>query len=498
MSSIHSQSNSAQELKTTRWFEKSHLVAIGINNYTPPIDPLFTAVNDAKTIAEILKDQHGFKEQYLLPNEKATKPKIINLLKTLKTTIGKSDRLVFYYAGHGIALPSKNDGKSKDDPQGYLIPQSAEYGNIKTYLSMSKLISKLSEVDCRHGLIILDCCFAGAIRWSLPTRQMGRAKTIYPTTLDLYINSRAWQILTSSDEDQKASDVMLKNNRDRDSDDHSPFAYSLMKGLKGEADLFPSKPGDGIITADELHLYLRNNVDRETATTGQKKRQTPQLLTFPKKHQKGEFVFLLKDLENGLEAIKKALPPDPEIRDESNPYRGLKSYETEDEDIFFGRTQAIEELCDRVSSSRLTVVLGGSGSGKSSLVKAGLIPHLARRLDDLIQSPLLIPSEETQSHYRKPQHPKVIRKEDVQVIHPGKSPATELEQALNDLKLGDIHSGVKCLLVIDQFEEVETQCLDEKEQEKFWQKLVSLLSEEQYKDKLYLIPIQTKFATDRA
>ena len=479
MTSTQSQPNPNHDLKTTRWFEKSHIVAIGINNYNPPIEPLNTAANDANEIANIFKNNHGFEEPYLLLNEQATRPEINNLLTKLKTTVGKNDRLVFYYAGHGIALPSESD------PEGYLIPQSAVYGNDETYLSMTDLINELRKVNCRHGLIILDCCYAGAIGWSLATRQLGRAKKMYPTTLDTYIDSKAWQILTSSDEDQKANDVMLKNNRDiKEEGEHSPFAHFLIEGLQGKADLFP-QGGDGIITADQLHLYLRS-VDIKTAQGGQKKRQTPQLLPFPKKHEKGDFVFLLKDYKRIKEDLKKH-SPDPKINDENNPYRGLKSYEKTNADVFFGRTRAIEQLCDQVCSSPLTVVLGVSGSGKSSLVKAGLIPHLMQTLEELTESQLLIPNKETQKHYEKPQHQEVIKEEDVQVICPGKSPAAELEKALNKLHLEAIPSGAKCLLVIDQFEEVETQCRDETEQKKFWQKLVSLLSEQQYRDKLHII-----------
>src|SRR5262245_55949604 len=58
------------------------------------------------------------------------------------------------------------------------------------------------------------------------------------------------------------------------------------------------------------------------------------------------------------------------------PYPGLRPFEQEESDFFFGRETNTEELLRRLSSSRFVAVVGTSGSGKSSLVRAGLIPAL--------------------------------------------------------------------------------------------------------------------------
>ena len=57
------------------------------------------------------------------------------------------------------------------------------------------------------------------------------------------------------------------------------------------------------------------------------------------------------------------------------PYRGLAAFSTADADEFFGRESDIEALLQRVRPGTLTAVVGASGSGKSSLVFAGLLPH---------------------------------------------------------------------------------------------------------------------------
>ncbi len=61
-----------------------------------------------------------------------------------------------------------------------------------------------------------------------------------------------------------------------------------------------------------------------------------------------------------------------------NPYKGLRPFETDDARDFFGRDQETHRLVELVAGSRLVVVVGPSGSGKSSLVRAGLVPALSR------------------------------------------------------------------------------------------------------------------------
>ncbi len=58
------------------------------------------------------------------------------------------------------------------------------------------------------------------------------------------------------------------------------------------------------------------------------------------------------------------------------PYKGLAAYQPEDAQFFFGRDDLIDELVRRIQSNSVLIVSGSSGSGKSSLVRAGLIPAL--------------------------------------------------------------------------------------------------------------------------
>jgi tetratricopeptide (TPR) repeat protein len=97
----------------------------------------------------------------------------------------------------------------------------------------------------------------------------------------------------------------------------------------------------------------------------------------------------------GLDPKFFAWPPDDDRN--RSPYRGLKPLEAVDAGIFFGRDAPIVETTDRLrrlesgASPRLLVILGASGAGKSSFLRAGLLPRLARDDGHFIPLPVIRP-----------------------------------------------------------------------------------------------------------
>ena len=69
-------------------------------------------------------------------------------------------------------------------------------------------------------------------------------------------------------------------------------------------------------------------------------------------------------------------PPGGDIVEVQCPYPGLRPFREQESHLFFGREEQAEELLSRLQHSRFLAVLGTSGSGKSSLVNAGLLPAL--------------------------------------------------------------------------------------------------------------------------
>ncbi|MGZ8738406.1 MAG: nSTAND1 domain-containing NTPase [Nocardioides sp.] len=146
------------------------------------------------------------------------------------------------------------------------------------------------------------------------------------------------------------------------------------------------------------------------------------------------------------------------------PWRGLTAYEIEDAPWFAGREHLVAELLSRLATTRLVAIVGASGSGKSSALRAGVLAALARDV---------LPGSST---WRRV------------VMRPGSHPMRELARAAlgsGSGELGDLlahlirteGSAQRTLLVIDQMEELWTACEDQGERATFLDTLVELLAD---------------------
>ncbi|MGW5330283.1 nSTAND1 domain-containing NTPase [Streptomyces sp. NPDC004014] len=135
---------------------------------------------------------------------------------------------------------------------------------------------------------------------------------------------------------------------------------------------------------------------------------------------------------------------EPRAEDAEAPYRGLARFEPGDAGLFFGRDRLTGRLLDLAASRRFVSVFGPSGSGKSSLLRAGLVPRLRAPAGD------------------EPR-PAALR-----VLTPGAHPMrTHAERLVPDGRAGDTW------LIVDQFEEVFTLCTDRAERDRFIDRLLT-------------------------
>ncbi|MEU8540991.1 DNA-binding protein [Streptomyces sp. NPDC048717] len=126
---------------------------------------------------------------------------------------------------------------------------------------------------------------------------------------------------------------------------------------------------------------------------------------------------------------------------EQSPYQGLARFEAGDHERFFGRGTLVEDVRELVLTHSFAAVFGPSGSGKSSLLRAGLIPALRTEGASLAEIRVLTPGE-----------------------HPLRTHAKALRPKDAD---GDT------VLVVDQFEEVFTLCRDVQERTEFIEALLA-------------------------
>ncbi len=160
------------------------------------------------------------------------------------------------------------------------------------------------------------------------------------------------------------------------------------------------------------------------------------------------------------------------------PYRGLEYFDVDDMAWFFGRERLTARLVERVRATRLLAVVGASGSGKSSLVRAGLVATLNRDSPADLRAYVITPTA----------HP-------LEALALGLSAADSslrstaaliddlageqrtlhlaAQRLAGDKRRGD---GDGILLVVDQFEELFTLCRDEQERSAFVANLMTAVA----------------------
>ncbi len=157
----------------------------------------------------------------------------------------------------------------------------------------------------------------------------------------------------------------------------------------------------------------------------------------------------------------------------ASPYKGLKRFNFADREIFFGRDALLKRLFVAVNQSSLSLVVGASGSGKSSVVRAGLIPELKKslastRLFDFIFTPNRDPFESFYRCLLSEEKDYTFKESEAAIAREPKSDT--MAKVIRQLKKED----ERWLIFIDQFEELFTNCGDQEIRQNFINALVEV------------------------
>jgi len=154
-----------------------------------------------------------------------------------------------------------------------------------------------------------------------------------------------------------------------------------------------------------------------------------------------------------------------------NPYRGLLYFREQDADFFFGREGFSERLVAEVQGHPLTAVIGPSGSGKSSVVLAGLLPRLRPRPEWAIATmrPGVEPFEELAGALLPLLEPEISETDRLREIPKlaGSLRSGEIPVARVARRILEKQGRERFLVVVDQFEELYTLCDDKETRQAF-------------------------------
>ncbi len=193
-------------------FGNFHALIIGNDRYDK-LPGLATAVNDARTLGEVLERQYGFNVKVV---ENTSLDDFNAALYELEQTMTARDNLLVYYAGHGQLYNNKP----------YWQPTDAEPTMAGTWISIVDAVNpRLDDLPVRHLLVVADSCFAGTDNGDLPPSE---------APLEEQAKRVSRLVMTSGD---------IQPVPDDSGSGHSVFAQELMERLRDN---------DGVLAAQDL------------------------------------------------------------------------------------------------------------------------------------------------------------------------------------------------------------------------------------------------------
>ncbi len=372
----------------------------------------------------------GFKTQVTVTELEAA---LIRLFKPKGTNVPQT--ALFYFSGHGLQ-------KDAGVQEGFLATSDANPSAGFYGLSLFWLRRLLQESPVRQRIVLLDCCHSGELLNFLEADPGARSGT-----------DRLF--MAASREYEAAYESMIGK--------YSVFTQALLEGLD------PTRVANGTVTNYALTDWVSKALKRE--------------MQQPLFENSGSEILLTRG--QGAPTIVKT-----ELVQDVCPYRGLEFFDEAHADYFFGREELTEQLIEKLRTGNFAAVVGASGSGKSSLVRAGLIHTLRQgkkfsgsdRWRIQLISPTEQPLKSLATAFVNPKDSAVDRAEQLRraetLLRDGGTGLSHLIRAsLMSAKYG---RNSRLLLIIDQFEEVFTLCQGlqaERDRLSFFHSLITALRE---------------------
>ena len=176
----------------------------------------------------------------------------------------------------------------------------------------------------------------------------------------------------------------------------------------------------------------------------------------------------------GIRGVEPGPGPGGAVFEGQNPYRGLELFDVEHAPLFFGREALTEWLLDALKhkpsrvENRFLAIIGASGSGKSSLARAGLLAALKEgKLDGSGSWPRAICRPDVEPFFSLAKALTSLAPESVSAVVfdrlQGRKDGERSLHVASGLVLGEPPRAERLVVLVDQFEEVFTLCTDEAE-----------------------------------
>ena len=214
------------------------LIAAGRFPDEPRLFPLACPENDVADLDQVLRDESlgGFTATTVLANR--PHHEVLRSINTVLKRAERDDLVLIYYSGHG-----------KLDEAGHLYLATADTTAElleSTAVPVSRIRELVSLSHCTKSVLILDCCFAGAVEKAF-------LRGSVDDQLKLVSQGRGTYIMTAA--------TGIQTAQEKEGDRNGVFTKHLLNGIRGGA---ADEDGDGYISAGELYTYVHREVAAES------------------------------------------------------------------------------------------------------------------------------------------------------------------------------------------------------------------------------------------